>query len=390
MADFFDLTSWGLIGSVVGVTVVLFALAVVVVPRMRRARLRTHLAQAVSLVAVSALVLVSTGLVLNKQNNWFSSWADVFADPAAAGDVSTQVYGQRPAAGVSPAEVNQQASDLQKDPASNRDFGSQVDRDAQGGQYVSFTLPGAQSGQSYGTTLWLPPSYLQQSDRFYPVILAFTGYPGSPKTYSESVDYGQKIEDAVAAGKMSEAIVVIPDVFPGTYDSECVDGTQSQDGQTTPRVETYVTRDLVPWVENNLRAINAPGAWATEGYSAGGWCAAMFTMRHPDLFSSAMIQSGYFSPIYSDGEQWNPADDTRYDLARIAADEAPAVSLHYFSSEEDTLSWPSLQAFSGSVKPPTSLTADHVPTGGHTLDVWIPGMERGLEWLGSSSAYFAP
>jgi enterochelin esterase-like enzyme len=390
MADFFELTSWGLVGVVAAVTAAVFLAAVVVIPRMRRRRLRTHLAQAVSLLLVSVLVLLSTGLLLNKQNNWFSSWADLFADPSAIGSVSSQVYGSTPAADVTPAEVSQQASELQAHPASNPDFGSHLDKDAQQGQYLSFSLPGSQSGQTYDVTLWLPASYLQHPDRFYPVILGFTGFPGSPDTYSESVDYGQKIEDAVAAGKMREAIMVIPDVFPGTYDSECVDGTKSHDGAETPRVETYVTRDLVPWVENNLRVINSPGAWSTEGYSAGGWCAAMLPLRHPDLFGSGMIQSGYFSPIYSEGQEWTDPKDPKYDLARIASTEKPAVNLHYFSSEADSLSWPSLEAFSGSVSPPTSLTADHVPAGGHTLDVWIPGMERGLDWLGSTSPYFAP
>ena len=103
-----------------------------------------------------------------------------------------------------------------------------------------------------------------------------------------------------------------------------------------------------------------------------------------------MIQSGYFSPIYTGAQQWTEAHDPKYDLARIARDEAPDVGLYYYSSTDDALSWPAAEAFRRSVRAPTSLSVNTVPVGGHRLDVWLPGMEQGLQWLGRTSPYFAP
>lgn len=384
----FEITGLGFIGTLLAVTVVVFLLAVFLPPRMRRTGWLRYLVQAVSLVLVATLALASVAALLNRDNNWYTSWDELTAGPAPA--ATTTHYGAVPAAVTTPATVRQTPTELQSHPEDNPQFGHLLDRDAEDGQYLTFHFKGPVTGQANDLMIWLPASYLSHPDRFYPVILGFTGFPGSPATYSRSVDYGQMIADAAQNRSMREAIFVVPNVSPGSYDSECVDGDRPVHGMGTPKAESYVTRDVVPWLRQNLRTIDDPRAWSTEGYSAGGWCSAMLTLRHPDLFGTAMIQSGYFSPIYTGAQQWTEARDPKYDLARIARDEAPDVALYYYSSTDDTLSWPAAEAFRRSVRAPTSLSVNTVPVGGHRLDVWLPGMEQGLQWLGRTSPYFAP
>lgn len=385
----FNVTGWGFIIVLVLVTLVAFVASVLFLPRMDKPGPVRHLAQAVALVLVSVLTLFSTAVLLNKKENWVSSWAQLTQD-AESQQASADAAGKKLPTGVQPMHTHQKATELQANPIRNPDFGSKVNPDAPGSQYVSFPLKGKRSGQSYDVTVWLPSTYLKEPDKFYPVILGFTGFPGAPEVYTQSMNYGQMIEDAVGAGKMREAIFVVPAVLPGNYDTECVDGTHAQKGGPAPKVETYVTEDLVEWIKTNLRTIDSPDAWSTQGYSAGGWCASMLTLRHPELFTSAMTQSGYFEPIYTDGQQWNPQNDPRYLLPDLAAKHPPEVQLHYFAAQDDDLSWPSLVKFRDAVAEPTSLTAESIPTGGHMPDVWTAGIKRGFAWLGSTRGFFAP
>lgn len=386
----FGVTDWGFLIGLLVVTLLVFVAGVVLLPRLSSAGPIKYLAQALAFIVVSVLVLLSATAWLNKENNWYTSWDDIFGGSSTAAMNPTQHFGQRAAQAVHSLPVAGDATDVQKNPATNPAFQHKISEGTSGNTYFSVKVPGEASGQSYDMTVWLPASYFQHPDRFYPVIMGFSGFPGSPQTYSQSIDYGQLIEDAVSKGRMRESVFVVPAVYPGGYDSECVDGTKSQSGGPTPKVETYITQDVVPWVKKNFRVSDDPRAWALTGYSAGGWCSAMLSMRHPDLFSSGMIQAGYFEPIYSSNQEWNAKDDPRYDLLKLASDKAPDTNLHYFSSQDDTLSWPSVSNFKHTVRNPTSLTVDSIDSGGHRQDVWVPGMEKSLVWLGHTSPYFAP
>ncbi|MDN5617731.1 alpha/beta hydrolase-fold protein [Rothia sp. HC945] len=387
---FFDLTGWGFLIGILVVTIIVFVLGVLLLPRMSAPGPLKYLAQAVAFVVVSALVLLTATAWLNRDNNWYTSWDDLFSSGDVTAMNSSKVFGQKVAKVAHAKKITGDATDKQRDPASNPAFKDKIKEGESDSTYFSVKVPGKASGQSYDVTVWLPASYLKNPESFYPVIMGFSGFPGSPDTYSKSIDYGQLIENAVKHNKMREAIFVVPAVYPGGYDSECVDGTRSQSGGKTPKVETYVTQDVVPWVKDNFRVSDDPHAWALTGYSAGGWCSAMLSMRHPDLFASGLVQSGYFEPIYSDNQHWNAQDDPRYDLEKMASNKPPDTNLHYFSSKDDTLSWPSLNQFKDKVSRPTSLTVDSVDTGGHRQDVWEPGMAKSLIWLGRTSPFFAP
>ncbi|WP_129360244.1 MULTISPECIES: alpha/beta hydrolase [Micrococcaceae] len=387
---FFDVTGWGFLFGILAVTIIVFVLGVLLLPRLSAPGPAKYVAQAVAFVVVSALVLTTATAWLNKENNWYTSWDDVFNGTDTAAASPRQTFGQKAAKTVHALPISGQASDKQKDPAANPAFQRKIKNGSSSSTYFSVKLPGQVSGQSYDVMAWLPASYFENPERFYPVIMGFSGFPGSPETYSKSIDYGHLIEDAVSRGKLRESIFVVPAVYPGDYDSECVDGTQSQSGGTTPKVETFITQDVVPWVKQNFRVSDDPRAWALTGYSAGGWCSAMLSMRHPDLFSSSMIQAGYFEPLYSANQQWNSHNDPRYDLQKLAAEKRPDTNLYYFSSQDDTLSWPSVNDFKGKVGGPTSLTLDSIKSGGHRQEVWVPGMTKGLNWLGRTSPFFAP
>ena len=273
----------------------------VVLPRGRGPGLGKYLLQLVCVVLVVLLTLVGVFLKMNMDNQWYSSWGDLLSD--GGGPVTTAGIGAVPAAVTTPVKdlTHQPCTAAQTNPADSSFFGSQVDAASTSGQWVHFTLPGRESGITQDATAWLPPSYMAQPQRAYPVITAFTGFPGDVRTYTKAMDIGHHIRSAVSDGTMREAIVVIPDVYPGNNDTECVDSNHG-------RWETYVSKDVVSWIHENLRVSSDRAAWSTLGYSAGGWCSAMITVRHPQIWSSSVNLAGYFAPMYSPGQQWKTAD----------------------------------------------------------------------------------
>lgn len=382
---FYELTAWPVQALSLVLLAVALVVAVLVLPRHRNPGPAKYLIQAVAIVLVSLLTLLTLFLKLNAENQWYSSWADLFAD-GDTGSVLTTVVGaplrkaDRPARLAPPARGH--FSTLQRSPASNPVFGAQLKQYAPDGQWVSFAFTGPTTGITRKVELWLPPSYLARPEQAYPVITAFTGYPGSPATYINNLRYAQTVLYEVRHGRLREPLVVLPDMYPANLDTECVDGSEG-------RYESYVAMDLVDWIRTNLRTVDNPHAWATTGYSAGGWCATMFSVRHPRQWAASINFAGYFSPDYSPRQHWVRAHDPRYNLGAAVARQRPAVDIWFFGGGDDRRPLRSLAEFRSNVSAPTSLVTNITAFGGHRLDIWRPQMGASLAWLGSISSYFS-
>lgn len=394
----FDLMGPGTAVTATVITAVVFALAVLRVPRARH----PHLAQVVALLLVSSLVLVTAALWINRATGTVSSWEFLAQGP---GELSVQAQDGAPAQRGADGEDHDElaaleaaqsapATSLQRDPLDDKALTGL--RSTTHGQWITVTIlaPGIATTEAM---VHLPAGYLQHPQRRYPVIVALSGIPGGPSTFRRSFELGRDMDRAASHGELGEAIVVAPTPYPGTYDTECVDADPSTDPATGPssqgsdgQYETYLAEVVPDWVRTHLRTVEHPEAWASFGYSAGGWCANMLALRHPDLFASAISLAGYYQPLYASGQQWRPYDDPRYDLPALAAEEAPAVRLWFFYGADDPLPHPSLAQMQQAVRAPTSLTVASTPRGGHTASLWVEVTPAALRWLGSSSPGFAP
>lgn len=338
--------------------------------------------QSVGVLVSILLSLAMVFLVLNTQSSWFTTWSSMGGVGAVA---ATEAVGD-------PTEPDQPAvgwqtgipSDLQSNPRTNPAFGEQTwSDDTSQGQYLTVSITGPASGRTQTAAVWLPPSYLDHPERFYPVLLGFSGVPGSVTALVEGLHPGELIASLSSQQQLRESIVVVPDVFPDNLDTECVDAS---DGSVL--METYIATDVVNWIRTNLRSDPDREGWATFGYSAGGFCSSMLTMRHPDLFGSSINMSGYFQADF-EGPKLRPDDDTSYDLGVIAGSNPPDVDLWFYTAKDDPMPYESWQRFNSAVLAPTSLTSQLVDTGGHTTSVWAAGLEAGLGWLGRQEPHFA-
>ncbi|WP_288756374.1 hypothetical protein [uncultured Dermacoccus sp.] len=111
--------------------------------------------------------------------------------------------------------------------------------------------------------------------------------------------------------------------------------------------------------ETNLRRRARARVVGDVGYSLGGWCASMLTMKHPATFGAAVAYQGYFRPHF-DGHlpfQPNAPQARSYDLIALEKTNPVPVSLRLFASDANKVSYPSVKEILTVVKRPTDGTA---------------------------------
>ena len=238
--------------------------------------------------------------------------------------------------------------------------------------------------------VWLPQSYTQpgSSHRRYPVIEVFHGIPGSPLEYSHDINLGKMVSGLASAGKMGEAILVMPDSSPKNVDTECVNG-----GSQGPAMEDWLTQDVPNWARQNLRVQQGPESWATMGLSTGGFCSVAAAMLHPQTYGAAIELGGYLRPEFD--SKYRPfahgsAAWDRYDLLKLALSAPPPVKLWIETSKTDTLSYQGNARLIAAATAPMTVTADILQDAGHRMSVWVAAMPTALQWLGRAVSGFHP
>lgn len=385
------LTGWGFIAVLIVLTIGALAASIVVLPRLSGAGVRPAVARAGVLLSFAVLCLLTATAALNDAFGFFGSWNDlsgaVFSEPLPSQTV--QAGGSAGSASSSAAVDAATAA-----PAVARGSSAVVPPggiENPGERALTFHVTGAHSGLTGDVVVVLPAGYSDPANasRTYPVIEAFHGYPGHPEQWVYGMRLDLSLNAAAAKGVLGPAIIIAPALdFPQGTDTECVDGPGS-----APKVETWVTEDVPNWAVQNFRARTDRSSWATLGLSAGGWCASMSAMLHPDRYGAALVLGGYFRPQYSDNYRpFGPTDlaAARYDLVELARSAPPSVAIWMETSKEDDVSYPSSTEFLSAVRVPMSVSADVLERGGHRFSVWEDELPKALSWLGVNVPGFAP
>ncbi|HEY4241180.1 MAG TPA: alpha/beta hydrolase-fold protein [Kofleriaceae bacterium] len=164
-------------------------------------------------------------------------------------------------------------------------------------------------GVDKNVVVYLPPGY-DAGTKHYPVFYYLHGLGDMETGWRD----GGHMADTAGNEKI-DAIIVMPDGddsfyvdsdMPIDYDACMKDGTGLIDGSEPKaqtcvharKYETYMTKDLVTWVDGKYRTIAKKEGRAIAGLSMGGYGALMLAMRHPDMFAAAASHSGVDSLIY--------------------------------------------------------------------------------------------
>ncbi|GAA1895267.1 alpha/beta hydrolase [Lapillicoccus jejuensis] len=364
------------LGLAVALAVVGLLAAALLSSRTRRtlrgftARLGLHL-------LVAALVLLVAGVALNDQYGFYASWSDLLGrsgavDQAAAGAAPGQAL-RDPVPGATPSGTPTTV-DLRRpalpDPGRRRQL---------------FTVHGAASGLTGRVAVLLPADYEQPATagRSYPVVYALAGYPATPTTWFDSTSMPAIVDGLTASGTLARAVIASPQLeIPTGRDTECVDG-----GHGRPAVETFLAQDVPSFLEAHLRLRTDRASWTTLGYSMGGWCAAVLTMRHPSTFGSALVLGGYFQPLFDPSyAPFAPSSAAAagYDLEALAATRPPPVAMWVFTSRSDGTSYPTTRRFLAAARAPLSVTSVVQGDSGHRMSVWLDALPTALAWLAAT------
>lgn len=196
--------------------------------------------------------------------------------------------------------------------------------------------------------------------------------------YLEKVDAFAVLEKAIADGRVPPlSCVFIPSNGPLS---------RHEDFTCNDRYARFVAEDVISWAQCQLASIRREGNLVC-GLSLSGLQAAHITLKYPDVFSSALSQSGSF--------WW---EDCRF--ASLARNHREIRSRHWLSvGDEETQE--------GVSHPPTGMhqrvsqingcqsAVDalrvggaevrlHVFHGGHAFDPWRDELGEALRWLTGS------
>ncbi|WP_286958493.1 alpha/beta hydrolase [Arsenicicoccus sp. UBA7492] len=369
-----ELTGGPFVARAITVTTVALITGAILTGRTRRT-VWGAVQRALAMVLVAVLAVLSVAIVLNAQNQWYVDWGDLAGtnDPTAhattTGGSAGAIYGATPAPRPSASRAS-----LPPLPSPN-------DR------VQTFQVTGRRSGLTGRVVVLLPEDYAApaQARRDYPVVMTMHGYPGSPDQWLDAPQGRERIDAAVTRGKVAPLVMVSPQLdFPKGTDSERVNAPGGA------QVETWLTQDVPELVRSRLRVRTDRASWASAGFSAGGYCAAMVAVRHPQTFGAGVVLGGYGRPTFSGRHVLRTQQQKdAYDLPHLLTTTRPPVALWVQTSDGDPVSYAGSTALAASAKAPTSVTLVMAPGTGHRTSVWSRHFAQALEWLGRTVPGFA-
>jgi enterochelin esterase-like enzyme len=138
-------------------------------------------------------------------------------------------------------------------------------------------------------SVWLPPGYEKNTKRRYPVLYLLHGFTDSDTRWfgreGEHFVNTPKAVDAAFAAGVKELIVVMPNAFTRFQ------GSMYGNSVVTGDWETFISRDLVAWVDSHYRTLATPASRGLAGHSMGGYGTLRVAMKAPGVFSSLYIMS---------------------------------------------------------------------------------------------------
>jgi S-formylglutathione hydrolase len=138
--------------------------------------------------------------------------------------------------------------------------------------------------------VFLPPSYKSSSGKRYPVVYMLHGFTDNVGQWWGDVKHFVNVPEAIRqalgdGGGTNEMILVMPNAFTRYA------GSFYSSSAATGDWETFVSKELVAYIDKNYRTLAAAPSRGLFGHSMGGYGAIRIGMRHPDVFSSVYAMS---------------------------------------------------------------------------------------------------
>ncbi len=146
--------------------------------------------------------------------------------------------------------------------------------------------------------VYLPPGYDAEPARRYPCVLILTGFLGIGENPWQRGAFGEglheRMDRLIATGKCPPMILATPDCVTS------LGGSQYVDSSAVGAYETFVVKEVVPYLDAHFRTRAHRDHRGVCGKSSGGYGALMLGMRHARIFGALASHSGdaYFDYCY--------------------------------------------------------------------------------------------
>lgn len=178
-------------------------------------------------------------------------------------------------------------------------------------------------------SIYLPPGYDTDRNRHYPVIYLLHGYGNSdegwygPVTKSGFQNAGTTLpnvaDKAISSHGALEMILVMPNAFT------VYQGSMYSSSVTTGDWETFVSRDLVAYVDSHYRTLAQRASRGLTGHSMGGYGSLRLAMKFPEVFSSIyMMSTCCIKASLNPRDNWGVVWDQAAGFAQAEALRGPA------------------------------------------------------------------
>jgi enterochelin esterase-like enzyme len=165
------------------------------------------------------------------------------------------------------------------------------------------------------TVTMYTPAHYAGSSKMLPLVVLFDG-----ESY---------ITDVAAPAMLDNMIdsKVIPAVIVAFVHTQ---GTRNDDLQPNANYQTFLGKELVPWIRKHYRVSKDPKVTVAAGSSFGGLAAAYTAFVHPEIFGNVLSQSGsyWWSPTYL--QDVSPSPNAGW-MVKKFAESAPKALRFYMS-----------------------------------------------------------
>jgi S-formylglutathione hydrolase FrmB len=199
---------------------------------------------------------------------------------------------------------------------------------------LSESIPGTKSGfQARDAFIWLPPVWVESPTPKLPVVELLHGSPGAPDDWTRAGFADQTAGIYALAHDGRAPILVMPDSNGSDAgDTECVDSNRGH-------AETYLTEDVPAFVRKTFNAATTDRSMAVAGESAGGMCALMLALRHPDTYAAFGDYAGLTSPTVAQSVDANQTTAALFGGDRDEYNEHDPLWLLQNKKFPDTAGW---------------------------------------------------
>ena len=130
--------------------------------------------------------------------------------------------------------------------------------------------------------VYLPPSYMKEPQRKYPVLYLLHGMYQNYRSWIHEGELQAAADKAIAEGA-AEMIIICPNGFNSFYYNS-----------TDMRYEDFFIQEFVPEIERRYRILSEKEHRNIAGLSMGGFGATYLAFQYHELFGNAYSTSGGF------------------------------------------------------------------------------------------------